>query len=368
MDCAAAEAFAASDKKKLYGKLVDATSKYYVRLGEVYKKPLPPPPAEHAQWMNFTAKSAKDAAVAAGGAERANIAPRVIEFDEKTGRPLNEQEVRASESTQDGPDEVLPWSDWMVSRQAAEMGRKQHEMSMAQTVLYMLHCKKPEIHQPLRITTAGEQKRKVHVTEDMEAQSLWLPPCNPKSGRLYENSTHPLRVPIQVRETTLGSDGVVQEYQSERVFFIHPEFKAPELTKEEPAPDAVASEKAWTYDGGETMHPFWAVRRLTAKQMAQESIGFMANCELRTVSHSVVCCGACPPSHATMAYAVEVVVLTNLVALRNGDELIVEISETPSAKKREETWRDDVKREAKKAKTPKAAAAKSKASSSAVEI
>ena len=56
-----------------------------------------------------------------------------------------------------------------------------------------------------------------------------------------------------------------------RDFKISPEFKIPTKASSGSKP-AVADEDGWIFDDGtpDTMHPFWAVRRLTPQQLEKE--------------------------------------------------------------------------------------------------
>ena len=172
----------------------------------------------------------------------------------------------------------MPWVDWMLSPLSQSMGRKENDMALAQSVLHMLHSTCISATQPVYITLAADQKKKVLATRDIEPGTLLLPPCNPKSRRLLEKSSHPQGVPIKIRRHGYNAQTGVTEEGEANVYYIHPEFKAPEET--DPSGEPADGAKVWNYQGGETMHPFWAVRRLTAQQMLHESPCLVGNCVL----------------------------------------------------------------------------------------
>ena len=119
----------------------------------------------------------------------------------------------------------------------------------------------------------------------------------------------------------------------------------------------------WKWTGNETMHPFWAVRRLSSQQLLKETtpkIPLSFNCELRASQFCVTTIGTLVDSPVAMSSMVQVPILTNTVRLSAGDELLLEVVlAKKSEKKREETWRYEVSRSAKKAKlAPKSSPSK----------
>ena len=67
------------------------------------------------------------------------------------------------------------------------------------------------------------------------------------------------------------------------------------------------------------MHPFWAVRRLTAGQLNSEPAsrkGGSFNCELIEKSFSVVCVGSCKDTLVSCTFEVTLPMLTNLVSVK----------------------------------------------------
>ena len=135
----------------------------------------------------------------------------------------------------------------------------------------------------------GNKRKVVYATEDMPLGTLALPPCVPKTSNVYTTSTHPLRVPIVVSEKSAVADerpdtkvtkGPVEPRQ--KTYYVHPEYKLPEdpecrrpeeggdteLEDEAEPKEGVASDVCvWEWKGDETLHPFWAVERLSEDEL-----------------------------------------------------------------------------------------------------
>ena len=106
------------------------------------------------------------------------------------------------------------------------------------------------------------------------------------------------------------------------------------------------------------MNPFWAVRRLTQKQLEQEAQAWTPetgkprprfNCELETQTLSVVTLAAVRGAHKSdkainRTKMLDVPFLTNNVALVENEELILEVEPPKKEQKgKKRTWRDAVK-------------------------
>ena len=123
-----------------------------------------------------------------------------------------------------------------------------------------------------------------------------LPPCIPKQSRIFKQSEHPYKVEITIAmstSTTLLPDDASDPSDMTTVsYFLHPELKLPTLSEADttatdtadskggdPGPActdggetdeaAVADAWEWADKCDESIHPFWAVRRMTKKQLAE---------------------------------------------------------------------------------------------------
>ena len=181
---------------------------------------------------------------------------------------------------------------------------------------------------------------------------------------MLERSEHPYAVEMALRvvrptETQVGDDTTMRR----STLFLNPEFKIPNHQEVNAAvaeakggddgsdDGAVADEWIWGPLGDETMHPFWAVRRMTQRQLCRETAEakegdrrLRFNCRLEVVSMSCVSVGVVKSQSVNTTRVCNVPFLTNSIEVDEGEELILEVREaTQKAKKRERTWRDAVK-------------------------
>ena len=184
-----------------------------------------------------------------------------------------------------------------------------------------------------------------------------LPPCVPHTSRVYDKSTHPHRVPIVMIEKSAVADGRPDTRQREKgayepkrsVYYVHPEFKMPEESKEQ-LDDAVASgARAWEFKGDETLHPFWAVERLTEDERRKAQKGAF-NLTFEDKEFVAVTVGASCGDSIAITLAVVVPIMTNAVDVKKGEELFLESTRKKETHRKEGSWKDDV---AKAAKAPK---------------
>jgi hypothetical protein len=171
----------------------------------------------------------------------------------------------------------------------------------------------------------------VKVSEDVEPLRLSLPPCIPKQAKVFEKSEHPYRVPIHVVRRTVpqpavaGLESTPLEPKGYRAtFYLNPEWKGPaDKTTEAQRADPAFVDPQWSWTGDETMHPFWAVRRLTAGQLTSEPAsrkGGSFNCELIEKSFSVVSVGSCQDTPVSCTFEVTLPMLTN-IGKERGEEI-----------------------------------------------
>ena len=217
-----------------------------------------------------------------------------------------------------------------------------------------------------------------------------LPPCVPRQSKVGSKiSVHPHAVEFKSRVLEPTSEAIVVAEDDEvsihkdvrsATFFLHPEFKTPKRHRALPqeakddassASDdsAVSDEWIWGPLGDESMHPFWAVRRMTSDQLMKE-IAVAAkgsvkrlpprfNCKLEEHQLSCVTNGVVKDQSVITSRLHAVPFLVNMVALEEGEELILELTvKKKEAKAKARTWKtavadDDKKQESanKKAKT-----------------
>ena len=389
VDGAAADAFAKGSKdskryrvdNRLESTLVRATAKYW---SDLQRKTPDLPICVTTEGTTFpdalkelaVARAAKASPFAvADTATRAM--PVLIRYDEDTGRALACPQKRAIVSTQDER-RPLPWRSWLKSINTMELTYETTLECAARTVLNNFHTNasaaeghdafddffKGNFKAPIDVLFDPQLKTTVVVTTDhLKAGSLELAPCIPTAtGKLRTESTHPERVAIEAFTRKQGKDG------TPNIFYAHPEWNHPEektidpddpdntpavareaapAVASEPAP-AVASEPAaavrtehrldlWT--GKETMHPHWAVRRLTREALATKcAAGAIFNCEQKIKECSV----AVVNEMETEVVVVRVPVLTNKTDLPAGVELLWEANVAKKkVRQRVVDWKQD---------------------------
>ena len=205
-------------------------------------------------------------------------------------------------------------------------------MAAIQLVLHSLHTRGRIDDAPIDVSIDLTTKRKVvKAADDLPKGTVALPPCVPHTSRVHDKSTHPHRVPIVVTEKSAVADAKPDTRNSGKgtcepkrtVYYVHPEYRMPEESKEK-LDDAVASHvRAWEFKGEETLHPFWAVERLTEDERREAQKGaFNLTCEDK--EFSAVTVGASGGSSMPITFTVAVPIMTNSVDVKNGEELFVE--------------------------------------------
>ena len=180
---------------------------------------------------------------------------------------------------------------------------------------------------------------------------------------VYKNSEHPYRVPITVVRKEKQKDIVtppassvdaaiaaesLQEVQTTTTYYVHPEWKAPKEREQL----NIFGVKEWEWAGDETMHPFWAIRRLCASQLSKEPIDDKTvagvTAAMTAKEFTVVTVGCVQNQSAAMTLVVQVPFVTNAVVMARGTELIMEQPEAKKEPKRGSTWKEESKGKLKK--------------------
>ena len=116
-------------------------------------------------------------------------------------------------------------------------------------------------------------KASVVAGADIEHMTIMLQFCVPRQCKVHDsNNEHPMAVPVTVALAKTTGD-VAEEQPDTRIdFLLNPEFKAPAPTAVAVVPGGDEAEREWIYskDQSETLHPFWAVRRITDTALQQE--------------------------------------------------------------------------------------------------
>jgi hypothetical protein len=292
-------------------------------------------------------------------------APLVIKFDEKTGAQLNQQVEFAvpSEVAKVEQENVkLPWREWR-SGMGTSLGQTEADQSAAVAVLHGLHVGIPVEHQPIEVWQKMDGQKMdgqqmvggcivVTATGKVEPRAIVLPPCVPNQSKVHERSEHPHAVALKIRvirpsgPSSSAPDADEADITAAQVLrtatcFVNPEFKPPK--REEHAAVAVAyavavaaaaADDAWEWRAGQTMPPFWAVRRMNEKQLAalvaRTEIGqprprFNCTLEEHVITHVTVGVVKAQPVNTTRMICVPF--LSNSVEVAEGEELILQVAE-----------------------------------------
>ena len=165
------------------------------------------------------------------------------------------------------------------------------------------------------------------------------------------------------REARNTEKGKASCEPKQSTYYVHPEYKMPEESKEQ-LEDAVAPGAcAWEFKGDETMHPFWAVEFLTEEERRKAQKGAF-NLKFEDKEFSAVTVGASGGSPMPVTFTVVVAIMTNAVDVKKGEELFLENPTKKENKRKEGSWKTDV---TKTEKAPKARA-KAKTAASSLEV
>ena len=321
-----------------------------------------PTPDEKAHWIDFASveggKGRKNPKGKGKGSESAKICmPKVIEHLEgacgQEGIGDQKQDTLEEASKPTKVWRSTPWRAWLRSEIAMNLDAEPADMAAALLVLRGLHLSDWTAQQPIDVQTKEDcSGKRVVAVADIEPRVLGLPPCVPKSAKLSKDTQSVSRVPIVV--TRLYTNPPIAT-----TYYVTPEWKMPKDKAEEDAETSV-----WEFSGDETLHPFWAVLRLTQQELAKkigagERLEF--NMHLESKFFKEVLVGFAEDMRG-LCVQVEVPMMVNSKFIRAGEELVLEAAPKRQAEKRQKTWKDDVgmraraKAKADAAPVPKAAA------------
>ena len=286
-------------------------------------------------------------------------------------------------------------------------------MRSALQVLHMLHARSAYDSLPIDvILDTSKNLRIVEATESIKAGDFTLPPCVPKTLQIRTESNHPWKVPIRVAilenpallqtksaaavaddipsnaraidgADDKSSDAVAADDAEKRApdgtssksvwakmakeppgtsdkkpakalqyedgggervvytFFIAPEWKAPQCT----------DDGQWIWEGDESMHPFWAVRRLSSAAVAKE--GLEVNTELKEITFTNLAVGAISGVSCSQTMTVTVPFLVPSQNIPKHCQLVLLCEDPPKqTTKRLKNWKNQVDDDAKAAKRP----------------
>ncbi len=414
VSCAATDAFAnCKNYRELVPELLTNTYTFYKEISEWHSRKTTEPlqPLAGSGWIMFdNVKTAAPKAKAKAAGPSAKLLPKVITYDEDTGKPLSWQKQRDSTTTgAAAAAAIVPWPEWLASAAAKDFVKQNADMAAITHVLHSMHCRGGVHTQGVVVLLEGaSQKCTAVAVDDMAEFTVHLPPCVPR-GKAVRESSHPHKVAIMVetnvsKETALQRAAVKQNkpvpdasptaiaptkeqqpastpetlnlpQDSETVttYYVIPEFKLPEDVTEQGGRevDAVASaakhvhgkrqyQRIWKWNGDETMHPSWAVARLSESELRKKNSASggnqVFNMGLVPKQFNVVTVGTINDQSVACTVAVTVPILTNTRNVRAGEELIMRATcKEKDQKRKPQTWKDDVAKQETPTKRPKVA-------------
>ena len=360
--CAAAEAFILrKEPRQEKDAILDAVSKYYEEItGFAASHGLEvPKPGE--SWIDFVAtRRRRESKAAVAKPETQRLLPKLIEYDEDTGLPMNAQDIKVATPKHQNI-AIVPWREWLGGRVAKELDQEATHMVAITMVLHSLHTRGNIEAALVDVSIDLDKSRKVvTASEDLPPGTLSLPPCAPKMAKAYTASVHPHRVAIVVTDKSAVADkesvrknadvaepAPVAPALKQKTYYAHPEYKFPEESKED-LPDGVSPDvRVWKWKGDEVTHPFWAVPRLSVDELRkmnaanpQKQVAF--NVKLQEKEFSVVTVGAADGGSVSVALTVAIPVITNSTTVKKGEELALPIAARTTAKRKAQSWKDVV--------------------------
>jgi hypothetical protein len=147
-------------------------------------------------WIKFnTTPAVADTAAVA----EPRTAPRILTFDENSGKQQHSQVEFVARPKQEKPARVgVPWKQWIAIMDA---GSVEADMAVIVAALQCMHDNFDPSAARVEIYMEDGQLRLI-ATEDIAIGELWLPCCVPKASKVHPHSEHPHAVPITLNVTT----------------------------------------------------------------------------------------------------------------------------------------------------------------------
>ena len=124
-------------------------------------------------------------------------------------------------------------------------------------------------------------------------------------------------------------------------FFVTPEWRAPQCK----------DDGQWIWEGEESMHPFWAVRRLSSTAAAKE--GLQVNTQLKDITFTNLAVGAIAGQSCSQTMSVTVPCLVPSQNIPKHTQLVLLCEDQPKqTTKRLKSWKNQVDDDARAAKRP----------------
>ena len=179
--------------------------------------------------------------------------------------------------------------------------------------------------------------------EDMPAKSLMLPACS-KGFKVHDvQNEHPMGVRVSVAlskgiddDKPPGPDAKPTLLDNHADYLLLLELKVPTAVAVKPGEDEGEVKFNYSKDDSESMHPFWAVRRINNAKLQEERQAILVdiqrtgekknlpefNCEIVTKVYLVACIASLLEKTVSSTRSVSVPFITNVKDVVKGEELI----------------------------------------------
>ena len=301
---------------------------------------LPVPPVDLPK-SNATLAVAGLSGASSSSNEAPAIVPKVIQFDAKTGKPLNEQERKVTAETAET--EVVDYWNWATNSEVVTQAAAFRARNSVLSVLSNTHFRCLAEYK-VEVLRGKGSRLKVIATEPLLEGTLRIPPAIAKATSLMEKSNNPHAVAVS--SEYCHKDGGERERHE---FALAPELSVPagESTS------AGFKPLAWTEK--HNAHLFWLIHRDHQEEAW--------NCELHDIRvqlivaagfNSIECIkDKTVANHTT---TVTMPILTNTRNVAKGEEIVLKVA-PPSDKKKKQSKTEDWKSHA-RAQEKKEASAK----------
>ena len=262
----------------------------------------------------------------------------------------------------------VPWKCWYNEylNVAATAADKAAIVNMLETIHRRWDASAVGVQMILNST---DKQISVVASANMPAKSLYLPACVPRGCKVYDiHHEHPMAVRVSVgladgtSDIVKAGDGVPANVARQIEYVLCPEFKAPTAVAAKPGEGQDAQKLIYSRDNSESMHPFWAVRRIDARTLTQEQQAVLDritqpgesekvpefNCQIMFKRHPIMSIASAGEQKLTSTRFISVPFMTNTNDVVQGEELICELTVRPKPKKVVNiTWEDVAKEEKK---------------------
>lgn len=365
-------------RRKLTWCLLDNTLKFYKQIKAHLDKVKMAPPMGFLrgaevnaalEWIDFNAHEIESEAekkkpcLKKTTTDAPKLQPKVLTFDEATGQAKNAQDTRVVAATRETTWHEVPWKEWLTwdaSRTLADGGSvpwlEASVESVVKVVMRTIHQQWDFASMPIKIMGTLTKGVRVITTANIPKGELVIPPCVPRSMKVYQTTDHPNRVKIQVIRNSLKAavaDASERDGDADTMeLFLVPEFKAPDDVTTPEEEISAPGTRVWEWDGKETMHPYWAIKREATTVLNTRSANLTTDqppfmmCGTTNRSFTVCSCGVAPVTDSTLTdtYTVVVPMLTNVADAVPDMELVINHDKQAAKKKdRSYMWKDDLK-------------------------